>query len=142
MNRCVCEKCRFCYGEEIENVEIDTTPVKKKFGFVMFPQMSPLQLKGTGTFRKVYWCYADIERKAITTRKIPCRFYEEATNKAVKIDMPMPKNCAECRLCEYVEACRAGSDYYICVPNKKDLGLDYLKKRHPECPLKEIKNEM
>lgn len=80
MNRCVCEKCRFCYGEEIENVEIDTTPVKKKFGFVMFPQMYPLQLKGTGTFRKVYWCYADIERKQITTRKMPCRFYEEIKN--------------------------------------------------------------
>lgn len=55
---------------------------------------------------------------------------------AVRIDMDMPKSCGECRLCDVVENSGLGSDFCICVPNKKDLGLDFLQKRHPDCPLK------
>ena len=57
----------------------------------------------------------------------------------VRIEMNMPKSCGECRLCDFVENSGFGSDFCICVPNKKYLGLDFLKKRHPEWPLKEVK---
>lgn len=57
---------------------------------------------------------------------------------AVKIEMDMPKSCGECRLCDFVENSGFGSDFCICVPNKKYLGIDFLQKRHPDCPLKEL----
>ena len=53
---------------------------------------------------------------------------------AVKIDMDMPKSCSECRFLYDGYACMA-SEEILCHLTDNEFN----RKRHPKCPLKEIK---
>lgn len=59
---------------------------------------------------------------------------------SVKIDMEMPKNCLECKFCAWLEL----DTEYLCQPTQRPLGDVATNrygrdKRHPLCPLKEVK---
>lgn len=67
----------------------------------------------------------------------------------IKTMKTLPDSCIECKLCAYIE--EGCSEFYICqltqayLMNAGDLmlgedGSIYEHKRHPNCPLVEIKN--
>ena len=56
------------------------------------------------------------------------------------IEIKMPKSCASCGFCSYNDGEGFAEDYYNCVISGQFLGIEPSgTKRHPNCPLKEVK---
>ncbi len=73
----------------------------------------------------------------ITCKEINRKMGEDKMS--IKIDMDMPKNCLECKFCAWLEL----DTEHLCQLTQRPL-VDvvtniYKDKRHPLCPLKEVK---